>query len=55
MIGSVRWIGNAVLKGGGVGDDVVQGVVKTVVLQVVDSIRLALMGMSIVKQLTSVL
>ena len=54
-IGTVKWIGISVINGGGVEDDVEQGVAITVVLHVVDSIRFALIGISIVKQLVCVL
>jgi hypothetical protein len=55
-VGTIKCIVSNVLNGGGVAEvNVVQGVVNTVVLQIVVSIRLAFFGISIVWQLTSVL
>ncbi len=55
-VGAIKCIVSNVLNGGGVAEvNVVQGVVNTVVLQIVVSNRLAFFGISIVWQLTSVL
>jgi methyl coenzyme M reductase alpha subunit len=54
-VGTKKCIVSNVLNGGGVAEvDVVQGVANTVVLQIVDSIRLTFIGISSVKQLISV-